>query len=125
MLVAVPAVESGGKYYMSPHFGMAAKFVIAKAEAGRYEIVEVLQNPHPPGQEGGGRGRAVVEMLKARGVQAVVALSVGHGAYRHLQAAGIEVYYYPPRRGLIPIEEALQALLQGKLEKAQGPRELE
>ncbi|MGC8606691.1 MAG: NifB/NifX family molybdenum-iron cluster-binding protein [Vulcanisaeta sp.] len=125
MIIVIPVVESNGKYYLSPHFGKAPKYAFIEVKGKEFNVVDVVNNPVPPSIEGGGRGRAIADLIISKGAEAVIALEVGPGAFRFLKEANIRIYYYPPRRGLIPIEDALDAFINGKLEEGLEPREID
>ena len=54
----------------------------------------------------------------------MIASGIGYGAFERLRERGVKVYLTPETsRGLIPLEEAIEMLVSGKLEEAGGPRE--
>uniref|UniRef100_A0A7C4FFN2 Dinitrogenase iron-molybdenum cofactor biosynthesis domain-containing protein n=1 Tax=Thermofilum pendens TaxID=2269 RepID=A0A7C4FFN2_THEPE len=65
MRVAVPVVKSGEKLLLVSHFGRAPSFAVAEVKEGKYEVVEVFENPHIAHEHG--RGAAVIDALVKRG----------------------------------------------------------
>ena len=124
MIVAVPAIKAGEGYIVSPHFGRAPFFLLAEISGSSYKVLEVLRNEYTSHQHG--RGVSVTELLKSRGVEAVIALGVGPGAFTYLKEAGVAVYYVPQEAGLrVPVEKALELFAQGRLERAHEAREFD
>lgn len=123
--MAVPVMKSGEKHLLASHFGRAPSFAVAEVEESGYRVVEVFDNPHLAREHG--RGAAVVAELARRGVDAVLALGVGYGAFYRLRDLGVKVYYVtPPASRKTPtLEEALDMLASGEVEEAAGPREAE
>lgn len=83
-----------------------------------------MENPHAARE--GGMGRLVIEFLRTRSVSAVIAVSVGYGAFKRLKEQGIKVYYVPQQRSqLVELEKAIQMYLNNELEEAREPREID
>ena len=123
MRVAVPVVRAKGDYLLVPHFGRAPSFAIVDVEGGSYSVVEVFDNPYVTHERG--RGVRLIDELAKRGVEAVLTLGIGYGAFYRLKALGVKVYYVspPPGKGTLNLAEAVEALTSGKAEEAAEPRE--
>jgi predicted Fe-Mo cluster-binding NifX family protein len=121
--VAVPVVKAKGDYFLVPHFGRAPSFAIVEVEGGSYRVVEVFDNPHVTHEHG--RGVRLIDDLVEKGVDAVLTLGIGHGAFYRLKAAGVKIYYAspPPGKGTLTLAEAIETLTSGKAEEATEPRE--
>ncbi|MBZ5627622.1 MAG: NifB/NifX family molybdenum-iron cluster-binding protein [Acidobacteriia bacterium] len=93
---------------LSPHFGMAKWVMIRDDDAGetRFE------------QNTGLSGRAVVDILARAGCSDAVFTEIGHGAFRHLQEAGIRAWLAPAN---LPVPQLLERLSRGELSPAKGP----
>jgi predicted Fe-Mo cluster-binding NifX family protein len=123
MRIAVPCVESRGKYILVPHFGRAPSFAIVDVEGDKYNLVEIVRNEYITREHG--RGVALVNELIARGVNALLTLEIGYGAYYKVRESGIKIYYITPEdKRAITLEEAIQMFISGKVEEATGPREV-
>jgi len=83
MRIAVPVVKSGDKILLVPHFGRAPSFAIVDLEGNSYKIVEVFQNPYLAHSHG--RGVGIVNELVRKGVNTLVSLGAGYGAYYRLR----------------------------------------
>jgi predicted Fe-Mo cluster-binding NifX family protein len=94
MRIAVPCVESRGKYILVSHFGRAPSFAIVDVEGDKYNLVEIFRNEYITREHG--RGVALVNELIARGVNALLTLEIGYGAYYKVRESGIKIYYITP-----------------------------
>ena len=123
MRIAVPVVKSGDKILLVPHFGRAPSFAIIDLDGNSYRIVEIFQNPFLA--QSHGRGVGVVNELVKKGVNTLVSLGAGYGAYYRLRELGIKIYYVTPPQGkkTLTLQEAIEMFLAGKAEEATGPRE--
>lgn len=123
MRIAVPVVKSGDKILLVPHFGRAPSFAIIDLDGNSYRIVEIFQNPFLTSSHG--RGVGVVNELVKKGVNTLVSLGAGYGAYYRLRELGIKIYYVTPPQGkkTMTLQEAIEMFLAGKAEEATGPRE--
>jgi predicted Fe-Mo cluster-binding NifX family protein len=123
MRIAVPVVKSGDKILLVPHFGRAPSFAIVDLEGNSYKIVEVFQNPYLARSHG--RGVGIVNELVRKGVNTLVSLGAGYGAYYRLRELGIKIYYVTPPQGkkTMTLQEAIEMFLAGEAEEATGPRE--
>jgi Uncharacterized conserved protein len=123
MRIAVPVVKSGDKILLVPHFGRAPSFAIIDLDGNSYRIVEIFQNPFLTHSHG--RGVGVVNELVKKGVNTLISLGAGYGAYYRLRELGIKIYYVTPPQGkkTLTLQEALEMFLTGKAEEATGPRE--
>jgi predicted Fe-Mo cluster-binding NifX family protein len=119
MRIAVPCVESRGKYILVPHFGRAPSFAIVDVEGDKYNLVEVFRNEYITREHG--RGVALVNELIARGVNALLTLEIGYGAYYKVRESGIKIYYITPEdKRAITLEEAIQMFISGKSRRRLG-----
>ncbi|WP_288005031.1 NifB/NifX family molybdenum-iron cluster-binding protein [Thermofilum sp.] len=123
MRIAVPVVKSGDKILLVPHFGRAPSFAIIDLDGNSYRIVEIFQNPFLTHSHGKGVG--VVNELVKKGVNTLVSLGAGYGAYYRLRELGIKIYYVTPPEGkkTMTLQEAIEMFITGKAEEATGPRE--
>lgn len=122
MIVGIPVLKVSNRYYLNPHFDRAPYFAIMEVSGDGYRVKEVVENQYAG--HGHRRGDDVINMLLLRGVNIVIASGIGYGAFERLRERGVKVYLTPETsRGLIPLEEAIEMLVSGKLEEAGGPRE--
>jgi predicted Fe-Mo cluster-binding NifX family protein len=123
MRIAVPVVKSGDKILLVPHFGRATSFAIIDLDGNSYRIIEIFQNPFLTHSHG--RGVGIVNELVKKGVNILVSLGAGYGAYNRLRELGIKIYYVTPPEGkkTMTLQEAIEMFLSGKAEEATGPRE--
>jgi len=123
MRIAVPVVKSGDKILLVPHFGRAPSFAIIDLDGNSYRIVEIFQNPFLAHSHG--RGVGIVNELVKKGVNTLISLGAGYGAYYRLRELGIKIYYVTPPEGkkTMTLQEAIEIFLTGKAEEATGPRE--
>jgi len=123
MRIAVPVVKSGDKILLVPHFGRAPSFAIIDLDGNSYRIVEIFQNTFLTSSHG--RGVGIVNELVKKGVNTLVSLGAGYGAYYRLRELGIKIYYVTPPQGkkTMTLQEAMEMFLTGKAEEATGPRE--
>ncbi len=125
LVVGAPVVSIHNEYYLSPHFGRAPLFAFIQISSNSYKILEVVENPNIGHGRGG--GRAIVELLASRGINAVILLEVGYGTFYMLKEHGIKLYYVPVHRvgnELIPLSKAIEMFMNRQLEEAVEPREL-
>jgi predicted Fe-Mo cluster-binding NifX family protein len=94
---------------LSPHFGKA-KWIMIRDEDGQ---VSFEQNTAL-------NGRAVVELMVKQGCTDAVFSHIGPGAFAHLEKAGIQGWLGPAD---MPVQELLEALGRGELEKARPSEE--
>jgi len=124
VIVGLPVLKVGDRYYLSPHFGRAPYFAIVEVSGSGYRVREVVENQYI--SHGHRRGASVVSMLLLQGVNVVVASGIGYRAFERLRELGVKVYLTPETSGrLVPLEEAIEMLISGKLEEAEEPREHE
>nr|NAZ24606.1 dinitrogenase iron-molybdenum cofactor biosynthesis protein [Thermofilum sp.] len=111
------------KILLVPHFGRAPSFAIIDLDGNSYRIVEIFQNPFLTHSHG--RGVGIVNELVKKGVNILVSLGAGYGAYYRLRELGIKIYYVTPPEGkkTMTLQEAIEMFLAGKAEEATGPRE--
>jgi predicted Fe-Mo cluster-binding NifX family protein len=63
--------------------------------------------------------------MLARGVNAVIALGIGYGAFYKLRDSGVKVYYPPVSGDLLPLNKAIEMLINKQVVEAVEPREIE
>ncbi|MEZ0394595.1 MAG: NifB/NifX family molybdenum-iron cluster-binding protein [Desulfurococcaceae archaeon] len=124
MIVAVPVLKTQRGYVVSPHFGKAPFVAFVEVDGGTYKIIEVAENPAGQGRAGHGGGRVLIAKILSRNPSAVIAMEMGEGAFSELSSRGVKVFYLPPEKKIIGLEEALELFLAGSLEEAKAPREL-
>jgi len=126
VVIAVPVVKVGSEYYLSPHFGRAPLFALIEVSSNSYKIRNVVENPYAVHERGKGRG--IVEFLVSQGVNAIIVLGIGYGAFYRLKERGIKVYYVPVReqgKGVVSLSKAIEMCVNKQLEEAVEPREYE
>jgi predicted Fe-Mo cluster-binding NifX family protein len=66
-----------------------------------------------------------VNELVRKGVNTLVSLGAGYGAYYRLRELGIKIYYVTPPQGkkTMTLQEAIEIFLAGKAEEATEPKE--
>jgi predicted Fe-Mo cluster-binding NifX family protein len=122
MILGLPVLRVGDRYYLSPHFGRAPYFAIVEVSGSKLRVREVVENRYSGHEHG--RGAGVVDLLLSHGVNAVIASGIGHGAFTRLRERGVKVYLTPEvGERLVPIEEAISLLMDGRLVEAEEPRE--
>ena len=67
----------------------------------------------------------MIDFLVSQGVEAVISLGMGPGAFEKLRSRGVKIYYVEPAQPgqLVSVEEALELFTQNKLTEATEPRE--
>ncbi len=122
MILGLPIIKVGEKYYLSPHFGRAPYFALVEINGHEYKVLEVIKNPHVEHEHG--RGAGVIDLVTSRGVNALIVQNMGYNAFTALRERGVKVYFIPEAvEGLITLEEAVRMFVEGNLEEAVGPRE--
>ncbi len=122
MILGLPIIKAGEKYYLSPHFGRAPYFALVEINDNEYKILEVIKNPHVEHEHG--RGAGVIDLVTSRDVNALIVQGMGYNAFTRLKERGVRIYFTPETlEGLITLEEAVRMFVRGKLEEAVGPRE--
>lgn len=116
MRVAVPSADDKGlDSKVFPHFGRAPYYTLVDVEDGEATLVEVLRNPNPePGHQHG--RRELFEALKEKGVELVLAYSIGPRAVENLEALGMRAV--PGARG--KVGDVVKAFAEGRLEVDEG-----
>lgn len=108
MLIAVPCDGSGGlDDPISEHFGHCAAFTLVSVEDGEIGEVSVVENS---AHEHGGC-MAPVQMLKAEGVEVLVAGGMGLRPLAGFQQVGIAVHF---KEGAESVRDAVDLFLAGK-----------
>jgi len=123
MIIAVPVLKQNETYYVSPHFGRASYYAFIEVGEGGHKVLEVVENPHIQHEHGG--GRAVVELMTSKAVEAVIAYGIGYRAFTMLADRRIKVYYIPEKLGssLVTLDDAVKMFLSNELEEAVEFRE--
>ncbi|MEN2999210.1 MAG: NifB/NifX family molybdenum-iron cluster-binding protein [Acidilobaceae archaeon] len=119
MRVIVPVTRGREGWELSPLFGRSKLFAILDVEGRGYRLVEVIENPYvltPHDQ----RGLGLAELMRSRGVEAIISTHVGPGGFYLFREMGIKIYYV---EGRLSLEEAVRAFLEGRAQEAAGPRE--
>ncbi len=110
MKIAIPSTSESENGQISPTFARAGQFVIKNTETGETEI---LKNPYITGR---GVGFAVAELLANKGVNAVIAETIGPNAVTALREIGIKVYQYQGS-----VKEAIEKAEKGELNEINMP----
>ncbi|MEL9908205.1 MAG: NifB/NifX family molybdenum-iron cluster-binding protein [Desulfurococcus sp.] len=121
--MALPSIKTSHGIYLSPHFGRARFFTLAEVADGSHRIIKVVENPFF--NHAHGRREAVVDFLVSQGVEAVISLGMGPGAFEKLRSRGVKIYYVEPDNSgkMVSVEKALEFFLEKKLVEATVPRE--
>ncbi|MCD6302608.1 MAG: dinitrogenase iron-molybdenum cofactor biosynthesis protein [Anaerolineae bacterium] len=114
MKVGIPAKAPGLDAAPNPIFGRSPYFVIVDSDTME---AETLSNPAAGSL--GGAGVQTSQLLVSKGVEAVIASSVGPNASAVLQAADIAVYHCGS--DVDTIRDAVLALRDERLELMSGP----
>ncbi len=115
MKIAVPSSANGGlEDTIAPVFARAPVFTIIEVENGEIKNVKTIQNPAVSVPSGA--GPMAVQMLINEGVDTIITPQLGPNALGAIQAAGINVYTFPPG---IPIREAIESVIKGAPQTAQ------
>ncbi|ADV64529.1 NifB/NifX family molybdenum-iron cluster-binding protein [Desulfurococcus mucosus] len=120
MIVCIPAMTSGGRNYVSLHFGKAPYFAFYEVSDTGFKQLSLERNPFATMGSGSSKGQAIARYLVSKGVEAVIAYEVGPGAFQHLRDHGIRVFVVEKT---LPIEEALKLFIEGALTEAKEPVE--
>lgn len=112
MKIAVTARGQGLDGGVDPRFGRCEWLVMVDSETG--EVLESLANPGA--SEPGGGGVRTAALIADRRVEVVIASRCGPGAFRALQAAGVEVFTGASGT----VREAVSRFQRGELVRASG-----
>lgn len=107
MRICVPSYRGGLDDFVCEHFGRAESFTIYDTETGE---VEVIRNTS---EHFGGVGRPP-EIIKAKGVDAVICSGMGAKAIALFKSFGIKVYMGASGS----VKEAIDQFMAGKLVEA-------
>lgn len=113
MKIAVSTGKGGLDDMVFPIFGRCQTFTIVEADNG---IKGSSVIPNPAMSAGGGAGIMAAQAIMERGANAVITGNCGPNAYGVFAQAGIKVYL-----GSGKVEDAVKALLEGKLQEMGGP----
>ncbi|MFZ5451982.1 MAG: NifB/NifX family molybdenum-iron cluster-binding protein [Thermodesulfobacteriota bacterium] len=110
-IVAIPSSHPGGlEAPLGAHFGHCDLYTLVKIAQGKVEEVIIL--PNVPHEQGG--CMAPVNHLAQNGVQVLIAGGMGLRPLMGFNQVGIDVLY---GGGVQTVAEAVEALLQGKLQR--------
>ncbi|MEM4672475.1 MAG: NifB/NifX family molybdenum-iron cluster-binding protein [Sulfolobales archaeon] len=119
LLVAIPVIRSGDILYVSPHFGRAPYIAFAEISEKSFKILDVVENPYSMLRHG--RGRVITDIIAPRGVNAVIVIEIGEGAFNILKRYGVKIYRLSSSRELIRVEDALRSFSEGLIEEVEKP----
>lgn len=109
--IAIPTQDSAGlQGKRSDHFGHSQYFTLVALDNGQVREVNAISNA----QHGPGGCQTVVQLLRERQVDTVIAAGMGNGPYTKLTATGIQVLFadssrYPDVQSIL---DGLQLLRQ-------------
>ncbi len=110
MLIAVPVMGNDGmEVEVSEHFGHAPFFAFVEIENGKISSVEFNENPFESNHSQG----SVPNFLIQRGVDVLIAGSMGQRAYEIFIQNGIDVYPYAEGT----LKMAIESYLSGDLNR--------
>ncbi len=110
MLLAVPSDSPGGlAAQISGHFGHCDLFTLINIQEGKIASVDTVANL----EHGAGGCVAPVNLLRDKGVGAIVVGGLGARPMQAFAAAGIAVYY-ADQAALSKVEAAVSGMLAGK-----------
>jgi predicted Fe-Mo cluster-binding NifX family protein len=107
MKICVPSCRGGLDDFVCEHFGRADSFTIYDTETGEVEIVRNTS------EHFGGFGRPP-ELIRAKGVDAVICSGMGAKAIALFKSFGIKVYMGATGT----VRDAIEQFLAGKLVEA-------
>jgi predicted Fe-Mo cluster-binding NifX family protein len=114
-MLAVPSNTPGGlEAAVSNHFGHCDTFTLINIQAGKIAAVDTVANL----EHGTGGCVEPVNVLRAKGVGALVVGGLGARPMQACADAGIAVYYTDKAAGA-KVEDAVSGLLAGKFAKMQ------
>lgn len=115
-MLAVPSNNPGGlTANISGHFGHCDLFTLVNIEEGKVAAVDTIANV----EHGAGGCVAPVNLLRDKGVEAIVVGGLGARPMQACAAAGITVYYADQSTSLSKVEEAVSGILAGKFPQMQ------
>lgn len=112
MRIVIPANGTDLDAATSPVFGRCVAFIFVDPETMEFEAM-----PNPALDAPGGAGVQSAQIVLQRGVQAVVAPSLGPNAFRVIAAAGIPIYVLQGAT----VREAAEAFKAGRLARLETP----
>ena len=112
MRVVIPANGADLDAPTSPIFGRSPMFILVDPETLNFEAL-----PNPALDAPGGAGVQAAQIVLQRGVEAVIAPSLGPNAFRVIQAAGIPAY----RMQGVTVREVIAAYNAGQLARLETP----
>jgi predicted Fe-Mo cluster-binding NifX family protein len=125
LIIGVPVIKVNDEYYLSMHFGKSPLFALVEVLSSNYRVLEIVENPYTTHKHQ--KGKRVIDFLLSRGVNTVIVLGIGYGAFYKLKEQGVKIYYVPAEntsRGLMPLDNVIKMFINGQLEEAREPREL-
>ncbi len=113
--VAIPSTGENIDANISPVFGRAPCFIIAKIENG--EIKEWKSIKNPAEFQRGGAGICAARIVVDEGAEAVVTITIGPRAFDALKLSGVKIY-----RGVEDsIRKNLELLAKNELREIEAP----
>ena len=110
LMVAVPSNNPGGlTAEISAHFGHCDMFTLINIQGGQIASVDTVNNV----EHGAGGCLGPVNLLRDKGVQAIVVGGIGARPMQAFTEAGIAVYY-ADRNALQNVGEAASSMIAGK-----------
>jgi predicted Fe-Mo cluster-binding NifX family protein len=118
VIIAVPVEKVGSEYYLALNYVNAPLLAIVEVFNNTYKIRNIIENPYAaPGPQ---RGLGVIEFLASQGINAIILLRSGYGAFYRLEERGIKVYYVPVEeqaKGPVKLSEAIEMYVNKRLER--------
>ncbi|MGC9148181.1 MAG: NifB/NifX family molybdenum-iron cluster-binding protein [Sulfolobales archaeon] len=121
MLIAAPVLQSSRGLFLNTHFGRSPQIALIEIEGKSYRIKQIIDNPYWRGRRG--ERVKIVETILTHGINAVLAIELGSGAFYKLTRSGVKIYYIDTRQPM-PLEEALKKFINGEVIEGKEPREL-
>jgi len=120
LCVSLSPVQNLVEVSIYPHFGRARCFAIYEIYDDSIKMLAVEKNPIASIEYGGGRGRAIIDMLLRYGVEGVIVYEIGSSAFYRLREAGARIFLVDR---IMNIEEAVRLFKEGRLREASKPVE--
>ncbi|MCX8196100.1 MAG: NifB/NifX family molybdenum-iron cluster-binding protein [Acidilobaceae archaeon] len=119
MRAIVPVMRGKEGWELSPLFGRSKLFALVEIGEQGYRLLEVVENPFALSPEGS-RAQGLAELMRSKGVEAIISTHVGPGGFYLFKQMGIKIYYV---EGRMSLEEVVRAFVEGRAREAEGPRE--
>ncbi|MBN1160251.1 MAG: NifB/NifX family molybdenum-iron cluster-binding protein [Candidatus Diapherotrites archaeon] len=111
MKIAISVNTDDMDALVNPLFGRCAGFMIIEIEDGK--VISHKFIPNPGKNQFGGAGTIAAQLVADNEINAIITGNVGPNALIALQSADIKIYTVSS----IPIKDAIEAYLAGKLEE--------